>query len=93
MESDGVSGKVLERVANFLKDRKQRVVVAGTMSDWASVTSGVPHGTVLGPLLFIIYINDMPNTIQSLIYLYTQMTQNYVGKLSVKKMYLCYKMT
>ena len=52
-------------IADFLADRKQEVVLDGVHSSATSVTSGVPRGTVLGPLLFLVYINDMPEKISS----------------------------
>ena len=44
--------------------RKQRVVADGIVSDWSAVTKGVSKGSILGPMLFILYVNDMPNVVK-----------------------------
>ena len=62
--SYGIGGKTLKWIDSFLCFRKQRVVVNGVKSDWASVLSCVHQGTVLGPLLFSLYINDISSDIE-----------------------------
>ena len=59
-----ITGKLYNWLVEYLKDRTQYVVVNGSKSNPAEVKSGVPQGTVLGPILFLIYINDMENCAQ-----------------------------
>jgi len=75
LASYGVRGQLLEWVRQFLTGRKQRVGVAGRFSDWAAVLSGVPQGSVLGPVLFVVFINDLPDEITSFIYMYADDTK------------------
>ena len=65
LERFGITGSLLSWLSNFLQGRSQRVVIEGCQSDWAPVTSGVPQGSILAPLLFILYVNDIPESLSS----------------------------
>ncbi len=75
LESYGIKGNLLKWVKDFLLGRRQRVVVNGVPSSWASVDSGIPQGSVLGPLLFICYVNDMPEIVTSMIKMFADYTK------------------
>ena len=66
----GIDGKINKWIRSFLTQRKQQVVIEGESSDSCSVDSGVPQGTVLGPLLFLCHIIDLPNCVKSKVRLF-----------------------
>ena len=65
LEQNGISGNLLKRLQNYLRNRKRRVAQIGSYSDYSTIESGVHQGSVLGPLLFLVYINDFERNIKS----------------------------
>ena len=74
LESIGISGNLLNLMESFLSERYQRVLNNGQSSEWASIKAGVPQGSILGPLLFLIYINDFSDGIISNVKLFADDT-------------------
>ena len=64
VSSNGIKGSLLNWIKDFLTGRKQYVTVKGQSSEWEDVLSGVPQGSVLRPILFILYVNDFPDIIK-----------------------------
>ena len=75
----GIQGKTNSWVKAFLTDRSQRVLIEGEASSEVHVTSGVPQGSVLGPCLFLFYINDIPDNITSTVRLFADDTIMYIA--------------
>ena len=70
----GINGNFQELVERFLSNRYQRVVLNGQASSWDDVKAGVPQGSILGPLFFLIYINDLSENLKSTVKLFADDT-------------------
>ena len=74
LRQNGISGDQLNILSDLLSNRKQRVVFNGQTSSWAIITTGIPQGFILGPLLFLIYINNLPDGFTSIAKLFADDT-------------------
>ena len=74
IKTKSISGKLLSLIQDFLKNRKQRVVLNDQFFIWADVNARVPQGSILGPLLFLIYINDLTYDLSSRVKLFVDDT-------------------
>ena len=72
-----IDGQLYLWFRNFLTNRRQRVQIRGSYSDWSPVISGVPHVSILGPIMFFIYVNDIHNIITSTAKLFADDTKIY----------------
>ena len=77
LHSYGSRDPLLGWLKSFLIGRCQRVCVHDTVSLWHNVTSGIPQGSVLGPVLFLLYINDLPDNVTSNVYMFADDTKIY----------------
>ncbi|MES9994314.1 MAG: reverse transcriptase family protein, partial [Candidatus Thiodiazotropha sp.] len=78
LKSVGITDSLLDWFEDYLSNRKQRVVLPGATSRWTNIKAGVPQGSILGPLLFLVYINDIVDDIDSSIRLFADDTSLYI---------------
>ena len=65
LKENSILGKLLNLIKDFLKNRKQKIVLNGQFCSWSNVNAGVPQGCILGPLLLLMYISDLTNDLSS----------------------------
>ena len=85
MKANGLSGNILKILKDYLTNRKQRVLLNGKSSNWNIISAGVPQGSVLGPLLFLIYINDIVHNVECDIKLFADDTSLFMMVRDVNK--------
>ena len=85
LKTYGIEGQLLSLLANYLENCEQRVVLNGQTSVWRKIKSGVPQGSVLGPLLFLIYINDLPDGITSICKIFADDTSLFTKVLDINE--------
>ena len=86
LKAYGVEGELLSLIKSYFEDRKERVVLDGQTSEWRKLKSGVPQAAVLGPPLFLIYINDLPDGINSTCKILTDKTSFFSKVYDTKKL-------
>ena len=74
LKSLGIGGSLLQWFESYLQDRMQCVVLEGQSSEWRKLHSGVPQGSVLEPLLFLVYINDITDGLEAMLFVYADDT-------------------
>ena len=90
LKHNGISGNLLEILTDLLKDQKQRVVLNGKNVSWANVEDGVPEGSILGPLLFLIYVNDVLDNLSTSVKLFAHDTFSVVHDIATSSYDLNY---
>ena len=74
LKQNGISGNLIDTIADFLNFRKHRIALNGQFSSWTVIEAGLPLGSILGPLLFLIYINDLSDDLMANVNLFTDDT-------------------
>ena len=78
LQTVGITGHLLQWFTDYLNNRKQRLVLPGVFSHWTDLKASVPQGSILGPLLYLIYINDIVRNIKSFIRIFADDTSLYI---------------
>ena len=89
----GFDDKVRTWIESFLADRMMRVMVNGAGSSWVEVLSGIPQGSVIGPLLFLLFVNDLPEWIVNSICMFAEDTKIWAAIKKWKMERVCRKIS